>query len=194
MQKKAFYIPCLSVVLLFFCWSCKPKPKFSVVMDFDLTKQIDSTAFGDIKFGITRSEFLSGCITPPIENRITEPFFDGLITELESPVSLGEHNFTGYYYFDAEDSLYKVVIIKHSESKYPRVYHAAYDTLHQYMRTRYGKGKPVPAMEGEKRLYWGLKNKKIELSDICFQGDCIIECTVTETRLFEKNKKKARGL
>ncbi len=181
---------------LIFITACKKeKPQTPLKTEPDLSTLIDSTAFGDIKFGICRNDFLKKMGEEPVQNQMSEPVFDGTITEVENTVDIGSYQFKGYYYFDQDDSLYKVHLSKYFKNKYPRDdYHSAYDSIYNPMKIKYGYGVKEKTIETQKIISWSLKNKRIRLENLCYQQDCIIECSIIETRLYEKNKIRAQAV
>jgi hypothetical protein len=180
------FLICLLGMLCFSCHKTTthiPQQPTTQLSDFT-----DSTAFGEVRFGIKKPDFLKQLKTTPVENRMTEPVFRAMVTEIEGSIRIGKFVFNSYYYFDKKDALYRVSIIKHNNDRLLRnEYYKAYDTLYKHMRVKYGPETQVKSIINDKSVSWTLKNKKIELTSSCFDADCSLECKITDIGLMRKN-------
>jgi hypothetical protein len=167
---------------------CK-KPRIENVSKDKLSNQVDSVIYRDLKFGITKKNFSKIQKYSLTVNRMSEPVFNSIVTEVEDSITIETHPFKVFYYFDADDSLYRVKAQQPHQSS-PGKHKATYTSLGMLIYHTYGVPVPWKTIGTWKKFIWELKNKQIILEYGCFEGDCFVECTVTELRLFMKNKKK----
>lgn len=182
------------ILLVLFLFSCdQGDVETSLVQQTDLHQRVDSIALGKIPFGMDRLKFISTLEKPPVQNKMTEPQFHELVTEVESHVTVGAFNYMGYYYFDTKERLYKIHLQHQNEERLIRIDHdRAYENLYDHFKSQYGPGTSLNSMPGLKSFTWILKNKKIELTGSCMSSNCTMECTITETHLFKENTIKER--
>lgn len=176
-----------AATLCFFSCS-SPEMETAITHQVKNSSIVDSIAIGNTPFGIDRTIFVSGLAKPPIQNKMTEPQFDGMVTEIEMSVTIGTFAYKGYYYFDSKDRLYKINLQYQNEERLVRSDHdKAYENLHNDLRSKYGEGTSHSTMPGLKSVVWNFKNKKIELTGSCLVSNCSMECNIIETNLFEEN-------
>jgi len=170
-------------------FSCSTPDRESVLPHpVDNLQIIDSIAIGNTRFGIDRKMFLSTLVKPPVENRMTEPKFHELTTEVELPITVGAFTYQGYYYFDKKDRLYKVHLQYQNEKRLVKAdYNEAYENLYDDFKTKYGPGTSLKTMPGLKSVTWNFKNKKVELTGSCLASNCSMECNIIEINMFREN-------
>jgi hypothetical protein len=154
----------------------------------DHSQTVDSIAFGNIRFGMDRNSFLRTFAKPPVENKMSEPQFDEMVTEVEMPVTVGEFTYRGFYYFDKKERLYKIHMEYQNEKRLVKTdYNEAYENLYEDLKSKYGPGISLNTMPGLKSNTWIFKNKKIELTGSCLASNCSMECSIIETNMFKEN-------
>jgi len=188
MIKTLSYILFASTALIY---GCTKKEQPIIEVDQNSIKEVtDSFAIKDIRFGVDQQAILQDSTTQFIENRITEPSFGKIVTELESHITIDTHQFKAYYYFSPKNSLYKLVLIKNTGldlRKYPHDgFNDSYKSLYQTFKNQYGNGTRMDSKLKHSKLIWDLKNKNIILEKFAFEGTGTIECTITEKNIFRK--------
>jgi hypothetical protein len=179
---KRFLFILMASIFLFACGKSKPE-----VLETDkLSELTDSVIYEDLKFGITRSTLLKRFSDTPQQNIMSEPLFDTNVVEVEDAIDINGHHFIVYHYFDIHDSLYRVRAEYRAEN--PDKYEDAARTVAKILYVHYGVPKKWKTVINSYKFSWDLKNKQIFLEMGCFITNCIVEVSVTELRLFIKNR------
>lgn len=182
---KHLYSYSLFLLFLVFCFSCA-KPKEEIREPYKLSDITDSVVYEDLKFGITRNDLLKRFSNPPQQNIMSEPIFDTDVVEVEGRIDIKNHHFITYYYFDPQDSLYRVAAEFRSENI--NEYEKACRKVAYLLYIPYGIPKKWKTIQGSYKFSWDLKNKQIFLECGCFMNNCLLEVMTTEIRLFIKNR------
>jgi hypothetical protein len=187
-MRRIFYFLMIIVIGWAGVPGCK-KPGKEKVSKNKLSNQVDSVIYGDLKFGITKKDFSKIRMGSLTVNRMSEPAFNSIVTEIEDSVTIETHPLKVFYYFDVDDSLYRVKAEQPHQSS-PIEHRATYTSLGMLIYHAYGVPVPWKTIGSWKKYCWELKNKRVILEYGCLEGDCFVECTVSELRLFNKNKRK----
>lgn len=174
-------------VVIFLVISCT-RPQQKKTEKSGLSNVIDSVIYDDLKFGITRIELLKQFSISPQQNIMSEPLFDDDVTEVEGSVDIKSHHFVVYHYFDTQDSLYRVKA-EFRTADQPEYDNTVWD-IAEILYMHYGIPKRWKTIPGSYKFSWDLKNKQIFLEAGCFMQNCLVEVSITELRLFIKNRDK----
>lgn len=174
-----------STILVLAFFSCT-KPKLETPAPYKLSEITDSVIYQDLKFGITRNELLMRISSPAIENIMSEPIFDTNVVEVEDRIVVDQYPFRVFYYFEIDDSLYRVRAEHRCENA--ALHKRACFKTASIIYLHYGIPKRWKTIPGSYKFSWDLKNKQIFLECGCFMSNCLLEVMITEIRLFIKNR------